>query len=101
MTAKRFVVAVSAVYLGIMVLLSGAHTSADESPAQLALEILKPAADEILQGVVAVRVTATPEDATPPSIYVGFGHAPWFALQRTDQANEWTTNIDTTMLPNG
>ncbi len=101
MTTKRSTVTIFAIFLGIIVLLCGAHTSADQPPAQLALEILEPAADETLQGVVAVRVTATPEDATPPSIYVGFGHASWFALQRVGQTSEWTTSIDTTMLPNG
>ena len=72
-----------------------------KQPPTAKIVILQPQPEQQLTGSVEVRLKAeVPEGAAEPkTVYVGLGGAPWTELKKS--GDEWTAQIDSTMVPNG
>ena len=78
------------VLASVLVLCMTAPTLAQRPPASK-VEILSPAAGQLLTGLIDIRVKITPPEGgqMPASVRVGFGGPPWKPMKRVEGMNEW------------
>ena len=88
--------------LGIVTVWSTTGWTA-EPPPQPKIEVLSPSAGQNLQGVFDVRVKVIPAIAgrKPSSVCVALGEPPFVQLKQVNQTDQWTSRLDSSLVPNG
>jgi hypothetical protein len=83
----------------ILLVLVAAGLSSGERQPQPKVEVLEPAAGDVLGGMVDVRLMLPGELAGP--VYAGLGGPPWTKLEQVGEPNEYCGLLDSKMVPNG
>jgi hypothetical protein len=87
------------IYAIILLVLITVHVSFAQDAASNKVQLLSPKADQLLDGLVDVRLTL-PAGISDP-VYVSLGGPPWTKAQKAPDSDEYRAQLNSRMVPNG